>query len=460
MASFYINRHSNESVNSQWIRYLQTNAYIRDIESIVIQNRNELQSTIQNTSSEQIRAIHQVCGALNEGFAEVSSHLKNINSNISELRGEISEMASMLDWKLTMLIEEQRVTNELLSQITKMLRIPDSQKQRVYHIEQGLKYLKSALSEGIDSSYFLDSFDNFKQAEKIEKNDYFTLNRIGLIYLYSKQFLNISLAEEYFLKSAREAFVEAFVGGTSTSNNLIPTGSQSTIYSENPFKVATAEAYIYAGRACYLQHKFIEAITFAGKAFNLVPGFIEAGFEQAKYLAANNQEIESVQILEKILEKDPYFSIKILQDPDLISKKLVLDFIENIYKTKQTEVENLINEFSQYKITNEAANEIIFEAKRLVLGNNFLSYVEAIKIIQNKKFKVFKFRRVWNDGNLVKDSGKLVEVYYTVPQFIKMENPINRNISNTKIKTPSKNTGCALQMLLFAMAVFLVLFLI
>jgi hypothetical protein len=104
------------------------------------------------------------------------------------------------------------------------LRIPDSQKQRVYYIEQGLKYLKNAILEGANSTFFIDALESFKESEKIEKKDFITLNRIGYIFLYSINHFNPGMAEEYFLRSSREAYAEAMIGGTSTANNFSPDG--------------------------------------------------------------------------------------------------------------------------------------------------------------------------------------------------------------------------------------------
>ncbi len=381
MASFYIDRHSSESVNSQWIKHLQTNAYIRDIDSIVSQNRNELQTTIQNASAEQTKAIQQVCGSLNDGFAEVSSHLKNINSNISELRGEISEMAAMLDWRLSMLIEEQRLTNQLLGHIAQILRIPDSQKQRVYYIEQGLKYLKNAYLEGINSPFFIDAMEGFIEAEKIEKKDYITLNRIGQIYLYSQKYLNIPLAQEYFLKSAREAMVEANAGGTTVSNHFTPSGNQPLIYSQNPFTAAQAEAYLYASRTCYLQQKYSEAIELAGKAYQLIPEFVEAGFEQAKYLAANNQENEAAQVLETVINKDRLFSIKTLNDKDLASKPQILKLLERLQQSVISIANKELQECTNSMCSNSKASSILNEIQNNISKNSFLAGMKALDLL-------------------------------------------------------------------------------
>jgi hypothetical protein len=384
MATFYYDSYSSDHINSQWIKHLQSNAYIRDIDGIVTKNRKELESTIRNASAEQAKAINQVCGRLDDGFAEISNHLKEINCNVSELRGEINAMAAMLDWKLSLLIEEQRLTNELLGNIAQILRIPDSQKQRVYHIEQGLKYLKNAiLEEDVESDFYSDAFEGFSQAEKIERKDYITLNRIGQIYLYSKTFLNIPLAEEYFLKSAREAFAEFNAGGTTASNYLSPNIQESKNH-RNPFKAATAEAYLYASRCCYLQRKREKAAELAGKAFSLIPEFTEAGFEQAKYLAANNKDSEAAQILSIVISKDRFFSIKAVNDQDLIKNPSILKLLETLQKSTITKAKQGLKQCVDQMRPNSQAKEIIGEIGDNISKNSYISGMKALDLLNAK----------------------------------------------------------------------------
>ncbi|MGB4849807.1 MAG: hypothetical protein WBP41_17915, partial [Saprospiraceae bacterium] len=378
-------------------------AYVSDIGGIITQNRRELQSTIQNSSVEQAKALQQVCGNIQDGFAEMSEHLRDINYNISELRGEINEMSAMLDWKLSLMIEEQRVTNQLLGHIAQLLRIPDSQKQRVYHIEKGLKYLKSAIPDGFDSEYYADSLESFKEAENIERKDYITLNRMGQIYLYSKNYLNIPLAKEYFLKSAREASVEANAGGTTMSNNLKPFGQLSIIYAQNPFKAAAAEAYLYASRACYLEQNLLEAAQLAGKAYALIPEFVEAGFEQAKYLAANNLDNEAASVLEAVINKDRYYSIKTLSDQDLISKPVILNLLETLQKNAVREATNKFDDCRAEIQAGSEAVELIIEIDNLVTKKNYLSARKAIDLLNsNHQFSVMNYNLHWNGEKVEK----------------------------------------------------------
>ena len=427
MATFYYNRNSHEDINSQWTKHLQANAYVGDIEGIVYQNQLEIQRTIQNASSGQIKAIQQVCGRLDDGIREVNQHLQDINFNISGLRGEINAMASMLDWKLSLIIEEQKVTNQLLGHIAQLLRIPDSQKQRVYHIEQGLKYLKNAILEGTKSSFYIDSLESFKEAEKIERKDYITLNRIGQIYLYSEKYRNFPLSEEYFLMSAREAFAESNVGGTTTSNNLTPSGHQPKIYSQNPFKAAAAEAYAYAGRTCYLQNKLTEAAELVGKAFDLVPEFNVAGFEHAKYLAANNQEIEAAKVLEKVINNDRYFSIKTLRDEDLASKQTILKLLENFRESAINKANTELEKCKVIMNPRSKAKPVIEVIENEIKKNNFLSGMKALDLLTTQQTLPYRGLKY---GGLIQISDKEVPyniyVFQTTPQdvlsFINCEN--------------------------------------
>jgi len=379
--AFYYNRFSDKNIQNQWGEYYQNKAYISDIDGIITQSRKELQYAIQSASSEQKKALQQVCGSINEGFSQMSQHLTDINYNISELRGEINEMASMLDWKLSVLIEEQRVTNQLLGHIAQLLRIPDSQKQRVYHIEKGLKYLKSAIPDGSDSEYYDDSMESLKEAEKIERKDYITLNRIGQIFLYSKKYFNVASAKEYFLKSAREASVEANAGGTTISNSLNPIGQLSIIYSDNPFKAAAAEAYLYASRTCYLEQNLSEAAELAGKAYSLIPEFVEAGFEQAKYLAANGKEEEAAKVLWTVIKKDRYFSLKTLSDQDLASKPAILKLLEIFQSNAIYDAQNKLDECSKIIQSGSEAETLISEIKKNISKNNFLSGMKALDLL-------------------------------------------------------------------------------
>lgn len=400
--AFYYNRFSGISIEEQWITYYQNKEYIKDINTIVSQNRRELQNSFSNATTEQTKALNNVCGSINDGFEMMGNHLRDINYNISSLRGEINEMASMLDWKLSVLIEEQRITNQLLEKVSKILKIPDSQKQRVYFIEKGLKYLRSAIPDGPESEFFSDALESFLEAEKIERKDFITLNRIGQVHLYSKKYFDIKKSKEYFLKSAREASVEDYAGGTTTSQMLNPIGQISLLYSDTPFRAATAEAYLYASRACYLMQNLEEATQLAGKAYELIPDFLEAGFEQAKYLAANDKGKDAAGVLRTVIKKDRYFSLKTLSDPDLISKSEIVELLELFKDNAIYDANNLRSKCTKKVRPISLTHSLLGKVDKLISKKNFLSAMQAVDMFNISYPFILNNYTVGSGGDWVK----------------------------------------------------------
>ena len=391
MASFYLDQYSSESIQSQWIKHLQTEAYIYEISDVIAQNRGELQKVFENSSSEQIETINKVCGNLEEGFEIIDSHLADIKFELGEIKDELNSIASLLDWGFSALLEQLRVTNTLLGKIEKLLRIPDSQKERIYYIEQGLKYLKNAILEGCDSEFYNDALESFKKAEKIEKKDFIVTNRIGQIYLYSTRHLDFSLAKDYFLMSAREAMAEANIEGTPTSLNLSPAGYETLHYSHNVYLLAAAEAYLYAGRSCYLLQDLSNAIKYSGKGYALIPEFVEAGFEQSKYFATQNQYDEAVKILKTVIKKDRYYSVKTISDRDLFShspiRKLLDEFtLEAIDISKEKFVE-----YKNNLIANSSATGVLNMIEEEIEKNSFLSCMKAFDML-NGEYQLPSFK--------------------------------------------------------------------
>lgn len=456
MATFHYNAFSGESAASQWSRYLQTQSYVSDIGEIVAQNRRDLQATIQVASADQRQAFQQVCGTLEDGFREVSQHLQEVNCNISELRGEISAMASMLDWKLSLMIEEQRLTNQLLGQVVQLLRIPDSQKQRAYYIEQGLKYLKNALREGIDSTFFADALEGFRAAEQIERKDYITLNRIGQIHLYSRQHMNIAIAEDYFLKSAREALAEATAAGAplyvARAKQLLAVGDKiaaiklvreatsmglseakdfvesGLMHSASPHEAAAAEAYLYAGRACYLQQKLPQATGHAANAYRLAPEFLEAAFEQAKYLAANNQDDEAAAVLQVVIAKDRYFAVKTLTDADLGSKQTVLKLLGKFHAKAISRATQEFGRCRDIITIGSGARAVFDEVERHLSINSFLAAMKALDMLTATRQFPYKEYRRGSDESSQDIFVRQVSPSHTLVDFIRAENQAAKHL--------------------------------
>ena len=115
MATFYNQPFSNESVSQQWQRYIRNKPLIKNIEDIVQIQTDEYDSIIKQSTKEQAQVIQNstnaICGTINSGFELLSDDLKDISFEFREIQSELTNISSILDWKLSRLIDNQKFTN-------------------------------------------------------------------------------------------------------------------------------------------------------------------------------------------------------------------------------------------------------------------------------------------------------------------------------------------------------------
>ena len=275
MAAFHFNPFSGESRLSQWNNHLQQREHFSDIASAIKAQTNAYRSEIQRARKDakssldaatkaQAEAISSasdvVVGSMESGFSGLADGLSGVSEGISGIQASISDVGRMLDWRLTLMIDQQRVSNLLLENVALLLRIPDVQKERQYHIEQGFKHYKNA---AIDADLYQDALANLLEAEKREKTDYVVLHRIGMIYLHApKPLLDLPKAEDYFKRAAKYATAESDMNATPVFNILagdvtkrLAEQSIQSI-STDMVKMIAAESFFQASIACYEQEKF------------------------------------------------------------------------------------------------------------------------------------------------------------------------------------------------------------
>lgn len=391
MASFYYNPNNKEDIVSQWLDYKQDRSHVKDIvksqnatQQVIQEQLNFVRDSIASASAEQALAIKEstsaVCGTIDKGFSLIDSQLKYIDFSLSEIKSELSNIASILDWNFSIIIAEQKISNLLLGNVAELLRIPDIQKERQYFVEQGLKFLKNS---AFDEDFFEDSLLNLKKAEKIEPTDYFILHHIGLIYLNSPKHIDLHLAEEYFRKASKYSVAETFNDSSITRDiiKLNPSRFFDSQISVDSIKLQAAESYLYAGRCCYIQGKMSEAIELAKKSLDLVPSLLEAAYLQAKSLSSLGKIENAIEIMDWVIDKNRFYSLKMLSDYDFSTKnettmllKRKTENARNAAFEKIILIERLIMEHSE-------AHALLINVKKLIEENNYLATKKALDII-------------------------------------------------------------------------------
>ena len=420
MANFSYNSYSNDSRRNQYCQYLQSQNYVNQIdgtiretgkmnEAIVEIQTREIQNAIRVSSEVQADAIMQasyaICSTLESGF-------RGLNYRLEDIKHGIDNLTDLVGHGFSLMIEEQKITNLYLGHIKNLLRISDKQKERVNHIEEGLKFLLNAFRKGPDDDFYTDALEEFQAALAIERKDFLSLYHVGFIFLKSTKHLDPKNAEIYFRNAARYYLAEANVGGTNVSNSLL---------SHRGFYKESAEAYLFAAEACYLQEKFSEAVELAAEAWKTFPDMAKAGFLQSKYLAANQQANVAVEILEKEIGKDRFLSLEVLPDLDLITKPEIQNLIEKLKFEAVLEAKEKYKLCSNVILPGSIATSYLANIYKLIQYHTFLEAKEAIDLLLvSKKWTISEGAIITSEGKFVK---KILSKEFTgsIIDFVKFE---------------------------------------
>lgn len=430
MASYHYNPFSNESSLSQWNRHLQQSAYYDDLKSAIESQASSYQaqferassivsSSIESASRQQAEAIDDaarqqakaaaqaadvVVGTLERGFANLSSGLSNINRSIEQV-------GMMLDWRLSQMVDQQRISNLLLENIAHLLRIPDVQKERQHYIEQGFKHYKNA---ALDPDFYQDALENLLEAEKREKTDYIVLHRIGMIYLYAPKLVDLAKAEEYLRKAAKYAVVESNSNAQRAFNILAGDIGQALAGQSTPteaIKAIAAEAYFQAGVTCYAQGKFSDAVELSSKAFSLLPTLLEAGFMKAKSLAAAGNEAEAAKVIEGVIKAERFYAVKTAADGDLAPKLQIQSLLSRLRDDAVRQAKERLDRCKRCKTAitlNSQAMKLLSDIERLVGRNTYLDALIALDQLTRK--------HLWEDTSV-----SSTPIEESIEELIRME---------------------------------------
>ena len=319
-------RQSKIPLAERYCDYLQNQDYVNQITNcadrnaamLAIQSR-EIKEAVINSTSDNSEIIERTSAAIRDSIE----------------RG-FEDVTDAIGIGFSLVAENQKITNRILGEIKDILRIPDRQKDRLYYIEEGIKYLSAASGKPIQSEYYLRALDKFKQALDIEKEDFLSLYYIGFLQLYTPQNINFASAEKHLRQAGFFYRVQAEAGEiTSVAKNLRN--------NRIDFWLETKNAFFHAAWACCMQAKYSEAASLAAEAWEAYPRQANSGFMQAKYLVLDKDIRNAVVVLEKVIRQTAGFFYETLADPDLNKTPEILTLLDKLHAELKTEVYSKLN---------------------------------------------------------------------------------------------------------------------
>lgn len=314
---------------------------------------------------------------INQASKEQVFAIKNLQASVLGGLDIVNQTLNFINRNLDIQLEQQKLGNLLLQNISELLRVPDSEKERQHSIELGIKFFVNASK---DSDLYSDALEELQKAESLMKQDYFVLHRIGCIYLYVEKYINPEKALDYFLRAAKYASVESDSKAAHLVNVL--TNNFNTVNSElnnaeGQIGLLAAESYEKAAFASYILGRFSEAVIYQSKAlkFNEIP---QNRFLLAKYQIRNGEISEGVKNLENCIDKEPFFAIAVFKEIDFINEKKVLDLIIEKNQKIDLKIKGLIKKWDLRKSNEE---EIVLDVL-----NKLLLKPYNVKVSEFKKY--------------------------------------------------------------------------
>ena len=381
--------------------------YTRD-KSLAKYGADTIGNYINQASKEQVNAINQLGQAIGRGINVLSHQMSDINESLF-----------FLNRNMEVQLEQQKLSNLLLQNISELLRVPDSEKERQYCIELGIKFFVNGSK---DSDLYSDSLEELLKAESLMKQDYFVLHRIGIIYLHIDKFIDPEKALDYFLRAGKYASVESDTGAARLASVLTKnfnTVNSKLLNSEKQIGLLAAESYEQAAFCAYILGRFDDALNYQTKAFKY-NNSNQNRFYLSKYQIRNNQIDESVKNLSKCIDDAPVFALAAFKEIDLINEIKVIELISK----KNGEIDNKIDQLTEKWKSIESA-----EAEKIVIELQNLSKKSyEIKVHEYNKF-VDKGSKVNNEINqLEKQIDKLIDNIKTTTFATLCEDDIKNNI--------------------------------
>jgi tetratricopeptide (TPR) repeat protein len=272
-------------------------------------------SYLAQASKEQVGAIDQLGRQLGKGLNVLSWQMTRIGESLG-----------FLNRQMDLQIEQQKLSNVLLHSISNLLRVPDSEKERQHCIETGIKFFTNARH---DPDLYADALDSLLKAEKLMKQDYFVLHRIGCIYLYVEKHLDPAKALDYFARAAKYAKVESDPQALRLANVLATGGAavNAEMNDSTAIKQLAADSFEKAAFAAYVIGNFAQAVSHQSQAVELA-STPQSRFVLAKYYARNGEIKEALSKLNQVLYESPLFVAATFREIDLVSDSNVTSFVE------------------------------------------------------------------------------------------------------------------------------------
>lgn len=321
---------------------------------------NSFVKAVGALSEKQISAIESAAAGQRKAIEAASvqqiAAINNVAAMLGERVDKVSQELGFMSRSLDMLHEQQRLSNKMLNEIVELLKIPDFEKERQYCITNGIKYFINASQ---NEELFEDSLEEFLKAERMRKQDYFVLFRIGCIYLYAPQFYNPEKALDYYKQALKYSSVE-IPQDSARVNNPLANSLNSFDYNDvSSIRLIASDSATKAAFTSYVLGNDRDAVQYQTLANEFLPT-PESLILLSKYQVRNGDTDSAVKSIQSAITAKPGLISSVFADYDLMLNKDIVGYVEYEVVSADIMLDELLDDPSYIKCAS-----LIFSTKSM-----------------------------------------------------------------------------------------------
>ncbi len=401
MSIFYLSQ-TGEDTQARYLKFLAQRQYSSNLseafkqaaelyDQTIRKLSQQAQTSIDNAEGNKAREIYQVvqiiAGSFLTGLAMYNAILTHLNSGADS--EEIGELAPVLDWRLSLSVDQARIGKIFNDDIALLLHAPSSETPWFKKLEQGLSLYRDASPDNQNYARALQTLTELLDSGQTVHIDYVILHRIGLLYLYVPSLLDLAKAEAYLIKAAECMLEENDPLTKRLLSSLADAGARG-LTEDFSFlmKRVAAESFFHAGVACYAQGELVAAADLFGKSRELFH-LPEAGYLQAKCFIALGRHNDAAPILEDVIKAQRIYAFKAATDTDIFQKPVVLAVLTKLRDEAFREAAVHIQRCRSEMIQGSQAAPVLSEMEQRVKQRNYYAILGVSDDMRRgKKWKV------------------------------------------------------------------------
>ena len=268
----------------------------------------------------------------------IASGIDEVIVELNRVTDGLEGLAAAFDWGFSEMVWQMEQQRELLEEILEVLRAP---------LDTQAKELRKRAEDAYRNGWIDDALKDFLESEKKNRYDFTIHHYIGNIYLFHKK--NPDKALEYYSKAAKYA------------------------KPKSPYHASLA--LLHEGLILYLDEDFEGACEATTTAIELCPELHEAYFQRAQYYAKLGQYDDALEDLQKAIEGDRYYCLKIDVEKDFdVMREKVRSFFKDWRNLAQTEAEEELEKAQEVIEYAESQSLFVFgKSKKFRMAKEELS---------------------------------------------------------------------------------------